>query len=122
MPVVKVDEHKRNYTILLNEIFNEKELSFKAKGLLCFAMSVSENWRFSKKGLCKISNDKDASVESALRELEKHFYLTREKVREKGKFNTVYTFYETPNLNPTITEKTVRLKTRGTQTAGGKRS
>ena len=122
MPVIKIDEYKRNYTVVMNDIFKDKTLSLKAKGLLCFAMSVSKNWDFSKRGLSKTCKDKEASIETALRELEEHFYLTREMGRQQGKFSPIYTFYETPYLNPAIAEKTARLKTRGRQVVQLKRS
>lgn len=101
----------------MNNIFNERNLSQKAKGLFCHAISRPDNWRFSKRGLMRYCTDKECSIETALKELEEHFYLTREKIREKGKFSTNYTFYEVPfTQQSTIKEKTTRLKTKGRQT------
>ena len=106
----------------MNDVFKEKDLSLKAKGLLALAISLHDDWKFSKRGLSKLCKDKESSIETALRELEEHFYLTRERVREKGKFNTVYTFYEVPYNRQTSGEKTIRSKTRGWQVIQLKRA
>lgn len=113
MPIIRANEHTSNYTVIINDIFKEKELSLKAKGLLCYAISLPDNWKFSKRGIMTSCTDKEVSIETALRELEEHFYLKRERIRDKGKFNTLYTFYEVPYHRPTNSEKTIRRKPRG---------
>ena len=123
MPIIKEKDYKKEYTVIMNNIFKEKDLSLKAKGLLCYAISKPNNWRFSKRGIMTSCTDKEGSIETALKELEEHFYLTRERIRDKGKFNTVYTFYEVPYYQRrTSEEKTVRLKTRGRQVVQLKRA
>ena len=113
LPIVRAEERKSKYTRIMNYIFNEKDLSLKAKGLLCDAISRPDNWKFSKKGIMYYCKDKENSIETALKELEEHFYLTREKKRDKGKFNTVYTFYEIPFNRNTNVEKPKRKKAEG---------
>lgn len=122
MPIIKEKDYKKEYTVIMNNIFKEKDLSLKAKGLLCYAISKPNNWRFSKRGIMTACTDKEGSIETALKELEEHFYLTRERIRNKGKFNTVYTFYEVPYNRQTSGEKTIRLKTRGRQVVQLKRA
>lgn len=101
----------------MNYIFQEKGLSLKAKGMLCYAISLPDNWKFSKRGIMTSCTDKESSIETALRELEEHFYLKRERIRDKGKFNTLYTFYEVPYNLQTNGEKNTRRKTRGRHAA-----
>lgn len=102
--------------MIMNYIFQEKRLSLKAKGMLCYAISLPYNWKFSKRGIMTSCTDKESSIETALRELEEHFYLKRERIRDKGKFNTLYTFYEVPYNLQTNGEKTTRRKTIRNQT------
>ena len=100
----------------MNYIFKEKRLSLKAKGMLCYAISLPDNWKFSKRGIMTSCTDKESSIETALRELEEHFYLKRKRIRDKGKFNTLYTFYEVPYNLQTNGEKPTRRKTIRKQT------
>lgn len=114
MAIIKDKNHKDNYTVIKNNIFREKGLSLKAKGLLALVISLKDDWQFNIEGLSKLSSDKKYSVETALKELEKYGYLKREKIRDKGKFSVEYTFYEVP-YTQTATEKSKRLKSRGRQ-------
>lgn len=114
MPIIK-SRHTEKYSVIDNNIFNNKNLSLKAKGILCYALSRPDTWRFSKRGIMTSCKDKESSIETALKELEENFYLTREPVRDKGKFNIVYTFYEIPYNKSTNSEKPKRKKGRGRQ-------
>ena len=42
---------KDNFTIVANEIINNKDISLKAKGLYVFMMSKPTSWKFSFNGL-----------------------------------------------------------------------
>lgn len=84
MSVVR-KHHNKNYTVMSNYHFMDKELSLKAKGLLSLMLSLPDNWDYSTKGLETLSKDGNTSVRSALNELEEHSYLIRERVFENGK-------------------------------------
>jgi hypothetical protein len=73
-------------------------LSLKAKGLHSLMLSLPDQWDFSLKGLAKISRDGESCIGTALKELEKHGYLTRRHIRDnKGKYVDVeYTIHENP--------------------------
>ena len=98
--------HKsKGYTWMSNRHFHEKEMSFKAKGLLSFMFSVAElaekgDWDHSISGLAATSSDGKKAVRSALQELENFGYLYREVLYpEKNKRNSIEYFYhvfETP--------------------------
>lgn len=100
MTVVKRKKNK-NYTVLSNYHLRDKNLSLKAKGLLSIMLGLPEKWDYSTSGLETLSNDGNASVRSALQELEKHKYLNRDKIRDdKGRVvDWEYTVYENPNDN-----------------------
>ena len=97
MSVFRVNKTK-NYTIISNHHFKEKNMSLKAKGLLSLMLSLPDDWNYSVSGLVKLSKDGKDSVMSALAELEKFGYLTRTQViNQKGQFSGVeYNIFEEP--------------------------
>lgn len=100
--------HTSNFTIIPNNIFKDKTLSMKAKGLLCLMLSLPPTWEFSEVGLSKLSSDNITSIKSGLKELESAGYLRRERIRnEKGHLKScIYHIFEEPMLeNPTLDEK-----------------
>lgn len=87
-----------NYTTISNYHLNDKNLSFKAKGLLTFMLSVGSDWVFLEEGFAKCSTDGVDRIRSGLHELEEHGYLIRTRERDdKGHYrNAIYDIYETP--------------------------
>lgn len=86
MAVIRVHKTK-DYTVMSNSHFREKEMSLKGKGLLSLMMSLPDDWDYSIAGLTTLSKDGKDSVMSALNELEKFGYLKRTRLTdEKGKF------------------------------------
>ena len=77
MAVIRVQKTK-NYTVMANYHLRDKNLSFKAKGLMSFMLSLPEEWDYSITGLSMFGTDKIDSVRSALKELEKD--LESEKI------------------------------------------
>lgn len=102
MSIMRVHKDS-NYTVMSNYHFKEKGMSLKAKGLLSLMLSLPDTWDYSVSGLVKLSKDGKDSVMSALAELEKFNYLTRERVHnKKGQFSGVtYNIFESPQeTNP----------------------
>lgn len=97
---------KSNYTTIDNNIFRNKNLSLKARGLLTTMLSLPDEWDYTVKGLCSILKDGKSSIQSALRELEENGYLVRIQTKDKsGKFSsTDYTLYEIPLAEKPLTE------------------
>ena len=112
MSVFRVNKTK-NYTIISNHHFKEKQMSLKAKGLLSLMLSLPDDWNYSVSGLVKLSKDGKDSVMSALSELEKFGYLIRVKlINEKGQFSGIeYNIYEEPqqdnpaSVSPTLDKR-----------------
>lgn len=99
--------HKtKDFTIMSNTHFKEREMSLKAKGLLSLMLSLPDDWSYNIKGLCALSKDGKDSVMSALSELEKFGYLTRTRETDsKGRFSGVrYDIFETPQHENPISE------------------
>lgn len=103
MPIIR-NEKIRNYTKIDNYLFQDKNLSLKAKGLLSLILSLNDNWSFSVNGLTKICLEQKTAIKRALDELKQNGYLLTQKLKDdKGKFYYNYTFYERPDIdNPII--------------------
>ena len=97
MTIMRVNK-TNNFTVMSNFHFKEKKMSLKAKGLLSLMLSLPDSWDYSVMGLVALSKDGKDSVMSALAELEKFGYLTRERLtNDKGQFAGVeYNIYEEP--------------------------
>lgn len=91
---------KTDFTVIDNNIFKNKKLSIKGKGMICTMLSLPDDWDFSEDGLTNLSNDGKASIRSTLKELMEFGYLKRTRNRdEKGILRDyVYTIYEEPTL------------------------
>lgn len=111
MSVIRI--HKtNNFTVMSNYHFKEKKMSLKAKGLLSLMLSLPDDWNYSVSGLVKLSKDGKDGVMSALQELEKFGYLTRQQqFNAKGQFSGIeYNIYEQPQQENPITEKQIAAK------------
>ena len=113
MPVIRVNKTK-DYTVMANYHFRDKNLSLKAKGLLSMMLSLPDGWGYSIEGLVKLSSDGRASVMAALNELEKFNYLKRSRARDlSGKLGeAVYDIFEQPMSDfPTLEKPTLEKPT-----------
>lgn len=87
-----------NFTIIKNNIFLERNISLKAKGLLTQMLSLPDTWDYTVAGLATLCRDGRDSITSALKELEKYGYVTRKRIRdEKGMLKDIeYIIREVP--------------------------
>lgn len=102
MAVIRVNK-SRDYTVMSNAHFKEREMTLKAKGLLSLMLSLPDEWDYSIAGLAALSKDGKDSVMNALSELEDFGYLKRVKLtNEKGQFaGYEYNVFESPRTeNP----------------------
>lgn len=94
---------EKNYTVLLNDGLRDQRLSFKARGLMAYMLSMPDDWKFYTKELVKHS-DKDGrdSVRVGLKELEHCGYLKRQRKRsESGQFDSQdLLLVDTPAFSP----------------------
>ena len=98
MSVFKIEKNK-NYTVMSNYHLRDKNLSYKAKGLLSFMLSLPEDWDYSINGLVSISKESRDGIRSILKELQEHHYVEIEKVRGyNGYFEYNYLIYEVPHF------------------------
>lgn len=99
MSVIRINKTK-DYTIMSNAHFKEKEMSLKAKGLLSQMLSLPENWDYSIAGLVAINKENESAIKSTLNELKKFGYLvvTKKMPNESstGRIEYIYDIYEQP--------------------------
>jgi len=105
MPIFRV--HKQNnYTTIDNNIFKNKELSWKATGLIATMLSLPDDWDFSINGLAILKKDKETVIRTGLKELENLGYLKRTKIKNnKGRIiDWEYDIYECPVVEKPLVE------------------
>ena len=89
---------RKSYTKICNDVLRNKSLSLKARGLLCYLLSLPDEWNVNLAHLETIS-DKDGRVAviSAMRELKQGGYLVRTLERDNGVIvRHVWTVFEEP--------------------------
>lgn len=79
------ERKERNFTIIHNEILKRNDLSWKAKGIMCYVLSLPDDWIIYLEELMKHATDKKASFRSGWDELKEKGYVHRYPIRESGK-------------------------------------
>ena len=89
---------KEKFTILDNTCIQDCNLSWKAKGVHTYLMSLPEDWKIHISEIVNHSCDGKAALYSAIQMLEQHGYIKKIRNRRKdGCFdNTVYQVFEVP--------------------------
>lgn len=96
MSVFRVVKNK-NYTVMSNHHLRDKNLSYKAKGMLSYMLSLPDDWDYSINGLVAVSKEQIKAIRSVIKELEENHYIERTKrQRENGTFYYDYNIYEYP--------------------------
>lgn len=96
---------KGNFTVIDNAIFKDRNLSLKAKGLMCLMLSLPDDWNFSIKGLATLSKDGESAIRSTLNELKKEGYFFRKQIRKNGKIARIdYVVSEIKNFDFLVVE------------------
>ncbi len=86
-----------NFTTINNEFIFNKDMSLKAKGLLCHLLALPESWDLYVEEVEKWHKDGKKAIYSAFKELSALGYVERTTQREKGKIvKWDYVVYEKP--------------------------
>ena len=92
------EKKERDYTVINNTVLKDARLSWKAKGLFCYLLSLPEDWIIYQSELLNHATDGRESLRNAIQELEQLGYLQIEKKRDdRGHFTTIYKVIENPN-------------------------
>lgn len=98
--------HESNFTQLSNAMLRDKDLSWKAKGLLACLMSLPDEWVILKTALHQFAKDGRDGTIAAFNELINCGYATQLKIRDqKGKFARVdYIVTDIKRMDKPITD------------------
>ena len=87
-----------HYLIVANQVVRDQALSFKARGILAYLLSMPDNWKVSASAIARASDrDGRESILSGLRELEGAGYLRRWRHQdEAGNITNESVIFDTP--------------------------
>ena len=99
-------EKSKNFTTINNEFIFNKDLSLKAKGMLCHLLALPNEWKLYVEEVEKWHKDGKKAIYSAFKELTDNGYMKRDQIRDNGKFKGYdYVVYEVPYSQKRNTEK-----------------
>lgn len=91
-------EKVTNYTKIDNNYLEDKNVFFKAKGLLTLMLSLPDGWKFNINGLCLLCKESKLAINNAIKELKENHYVEIEKTYDdNGRFIYEYYIYENPD-------------------------
>lgn len=97
MAIFRVNKNK-DYTVMSNYHLRDKNMSFKAKGLLSMMLSLPDDWDYSIKGIASISKENEKAIKIILNELKELGYLRITKLKpnetKSGRIEYIYDIYE----------------------------
>ena len=95
-----------NFTTINNEFIFNKDMSLKAKGLLCHLLALPESWDLYVEEVEKWHKDGKKAIYSAFKELSQLGYIERLQKRNKGLFKGYeYIVHEVPFTQKRETDK-----------------
>jgi hypothetical protein len=103
---------EKNYTVLDNTFIKDTRLSWKAKGLMTYLLSLPDDWTIHLSEIEKHATDGKSALRSAINELKELGYLKAEQKRENNRFaEMVYIIIENPDSPLTDFQQTENLQT-----------
>jgi len=99
MTKITVSKDKNNpYLVMDKRGLQDTRLSWKAKGILAYLLSLPNDWQIYLIELVKHCTDWRDSTMNGIKELESFWYITKKRVKDdKWQFSSVdYTIYEKP--------------------------
>ncbi|MGG1137184.1 DnaD domain protein [Bacillus mycoides] len=101
MGIVRVEKNT-NYSVVNNTGLRDERLSWKAKGILAYILTLPDDWVFYREELATHAKDGIDSLRSGMKELKEYGYLKRRPIRnEKNKIVSWETvIHEVPQVEP----------------------
>lgn len=118
--IVRVMERDGDYTTLMNTVAGIDTISWRAKGLYWYIMTLPDNWKIYKSELCTRSTEGYDAMNAAFNELIELGYISQHKTRDvNGKFTGwEYRVYE--NIDDRTNQSTPMKRTKPHVTDTGK--
>lgn len=73
----------RDYTVIHNQFLKRKDLSWKAKGILAYILSLPDDWNINLKEVMTNATEGEAAFRSGWKELTEKGYVNRQPVKDK---------------------------------------
>ena len=107
MSTVFIREKKeRDFTVINNTFIKDVSLSWKAKGLMAYLLSLPDDWEIHLSEVENHAADGKATLRSSINELKERGYLIVEQKKENGKFGEMkYILIENPYTEKPQAEK-----------------
>lgn len=97
---------KTNYTVIDNTALQDNRLSWKAKGMMAYMLSLPDDWIFYMEELQKHATDGESSFKSGFNELKELGYVERiRKQKSDGTFKWETIVHEKPLTDIPLVEK-----------------
>jgi hypothetical protein len=97
MTIIRSARPEAHFTQIRNEVLRDQRLSFKARGVLAYVLSMPDNWRSTAEDIASQGKEGRDAIRTALKELEELGYVQRRKVRgPDGRIATVTTIFDVP--------------------------
>jgi len=94
---IERSRHAQEFVIIGNHAARDSRLSFRARGLHHHLLSLPSGWRVTTAQLAKDNPEGREAIRTALNELVKLGYVTREKRQgERGRWSTTMTVHDMP--------------------------
>lgn len=93
-------ESRKGWTAIPNAALEDGELTLRARGLLAFLLSRPPGWETDSETIARSQHARHEgrdAVQAALRDLERHGYLTRHRIQgERGRWSTSCFVHDEP--------------------------
>ncbi|MED2029688.1 DnaD domain protein [Bacillus thuringiensis] len=101
MGIIRVEKN-RNYSVINNTGLRDERLSWKAKGILAYILTLPDDWVFYREELATHAKDGIDSLKSGMKELKEYGYVKRAPIRnDKNKIVSWETvIHEVPQEEP----------------------
>ena len=96
--IIRVDKNT-NYTVVNNQMYQSRNMSLKARGLLGTILSLPPTWEYSIKGLAAVCKESPDTIGATMKELRELGFVEMIKhkpsVENGGRYRTEYIVHET---------------------------
>jgi hypothetical protein len=110
--IIRAARPHQNYTVVHNDLIEDKRLTWKARGLLVYLLSKPDHWRTTSAYLASQSPEGVHAVRSGLSQLEQAGYIRRiKKQNSRGQWSTYTVVFDRPQPVDNYVDKVGYLST-----------
>lgn len=100
MTIIRAERPHINYTVIKNETLRNNSLSFRARGIHAYLLSMPDNWRTSALQMSRLGQEGRDAILKALQELEDAGFVKRTKSQDpRGRWHSEIIVYDECSLS-----------------------